>query len=1015
MDSALRTTGPVAEVCRPVDWSPGRGTMKRPPMRIVLLPVFVLNIITIESIPAQPRLNEIMALNTSTLTDEDGEYSDWIELIYHGEESISLEGWILTDDPDEPDQWTFPSFSVQPGQVLVVFSSGKNRRQWPGELHTDFKITSSGEEIRLIAPDTSWSDYSPMMTLGPDVSLIRIPDGSGTWYASWNPSPGTENGTEIPTQKADGPRFSSPSGFYTQGTTLTLSTTYDAAVIRFTLDGSIPSDSSTVYETPLVCMETTVIRATTYRAGMLPSEPVSGTYVVGYETALPVISILTHPDNLWSDECGIYAEGPNAEPDHPHLGANYWQDWEIPVHFEFIGTAGIGEFATDAGMSIHGGWTRALPQKGLRITARDEYGCDRLNFRFFPESPLNEFKSLILRNSGNDWHSTMIRDALMTGLASPLSIATQAYRPAVVFLNGDYWGIHNLRERISEYYLASHYGVLPDNVDIVERNNRAIAGDTEAYEALASFAASHDLSQPALYDSISGMMDIEDFVRYQASEIYYANKDWPANNIKCWRERSASGLFRWIMYDTDNGFCLYGPVDHNTLEFATAEDSDHWANPPEATLLLRKLLANDSFRRLFITRFCDLMNVVFRSESVLEKIDSIAEGIISEMPAHEARWYPDHDWIEYLGILRDFAVRRSPYVYSHISNKFDLSDPVTITIHRAGGPAGVVRLNGLTVESYPIICRYFPGLTCTLESQSCMGYRFAGWDGDIQSNDSVLTLEADSDISITARFEYDADVLPVVITEVNYNGNPACDPGDWVEILSLYDDHYLSGWSLRDNTNSHEYIFDDGILLREGQHIVIVEDESAFRSVFPDVEPVLTGLDYGFSGDGDWIQLYDHNGNLIDFVAYDDSPPWPNQADGGGSTLEVINPALPNNCVTNWRASLIELGTPCTGSYPSLVSPEETKPQLVFTLHHVSPNPLERKGACMLTIPYATRLELSLYDVSGRRIRMFHNSYLGRGTHAIPVESRGLAAGSYILHAHVPNGWSAATPLIVRQ
>ena len=294
-----------------------------------------------------------------------------------------------------------------------------------------------------------------------------------------------------------------------------------------------------------------------------------------------------------------------------------------------------------------------------------------------------------------------------------------------------------------------------------------------------------------------------------------------------------------------------------------------------------------------------------------------------------------------------------------------------------------------------------------------MGYRFVEWEGDIQSSHSAFTLQADSDITITARFEYDAEAVPVIITEINYNGSPSCNPGDWIEIMSLYGEHYLSGWSLKDNDDSHQYIFDDGILLRERQHIVIVEDESAFRSVFPDVEPVLSGLGFGLSGDGDWLRLYDQNGERIDSIAYDDSPPWPNQADGNGSTLEVINPALPNDLVTNWRASVALLGTPCTGSYPALDSPAETKPQAVFTLHHVAPNPVVRTGTCLLSIPHMSRLRLSLYDLSGRMVRMFHDSYLAEGTHAIPVESIGLAAGTYIIHAHVPNRWSASTPLIV--
>jgi len=450
------------------------------------------------SLPAsadQVAINEVMALNATTIADLDGDYSDWIELYNAGDKTIHLLGYGLSDDFSDPFRWIFPDVPLDPHSFLLVFASGKDYTAWPGELHTNFLIAAAGEEVVLTAPDSTIVDQLDPVAMETDVSYGRVPDGGHDWWFFQAPTPGETNGDEPPPTQAPPPVLSPPSGFYQPGMMLSIDCAYPTARIRFTLDGSTPGDSSHLYTDAFPLDSVTVVRAQAFVHGMFPSVVVSGSYIVGYETVLPVFSLITDPPNLWDEERGIYVMGPNADPDPPHEGANFWQDWEIPVHFDYFEPGGTLGISMAAGAKIHGGWSRIFPQKSLRVTARNEYGPTQIEFPFFPDLPIYSFNSVVLRNSGNDWQYTMIRDPLMTGLTVDSGIASAAYRPLVLFLNGEYWGIHNLREHLNRHYLASHYGVDADNVDIIENHHEANAGDTLAYHDLIAFVEGHDMSE----------------------------------------------------------------------------------------------------------------------------------------------------------------------------------------------------------------------------------------------------------------------------------------------------------------------------------------------------------------------------------------------------------------------------------------------------------------------------------------------------------------------------------------
>ncbi|HHE46502.1 MAG TPA: hypothetical protein ENL08_02205, partial [Bacteroidetes bacterium] len=223
-------------------------------------------------------INELMAANSSTVADEDGDYPDWIELLNTGRSEVHVGGYGLSDDADEPFKWIFPDIAIQAGEFRVIFASGKNRTPLEGRLHTNFCIRSAGEEIVLTDPEGRMIDGTQPVEMESDVSYGRIPDGGDEWFFFYQPTPGERNGDEPPHQPAPAPVLSLPSGFYRPNTLLTITCPDSSARVRFTTDGAIPSDTSDIYTDPLPLDSVIVIRAASYREGMMPSRVVSRTY-----------------------------------------------------------------------------------------------------------------------------------------------------------------------------------------------------------------------------------------------------------------------------------------------------------------------------------------------------------------------------------------------------------------------------------------------------------------------------------------------------------------------------------------------------------------------------------------------------------------------------------------------------------------------------------------------------------------------------------------------------------------
>ncbi len=626
-------------------------------------------------------------------------------------------------------------------------------------------------------------------------------------------------GNKAYTAQPPSPEFSHTGGFYQEPFELTLSVSDENAVIYYTLDGSIPDTNSYSFNSSITIENRTdepndfstirtsyitgpwgwhhpadlVYKAMVVRARVInndgqKSDIVTHTYFVGdtmeSRYSLPVISIVTDRENFFSDSIGIYVPGDHYDGENYHTG-NFRQrgeEWERPVHIEYFERDGTLGFGQDAGARIHGGYSRSFPMKSLRMYARSLYGVNRFYYPVFPNQPDADYNRFILRNSGNDFNYTMFRDAAMQRSIEHLKIDTQAYNPVIVFINGEYWGIKNIRERYDRHYLERTHNLDGDNVDILTRNKIVKEGSNDHYTAMMQYIRDHDLSEKQHYEHVKTMMDVENYIDYYAIQIYNANTDWPHNNIDYWRYRTdeyepdapygQDGRWRWKVYDVDRSLGMVSHT-HNTIEWATASLNprleEEWPNE-----LFRALLQNDEFKFAFINRIADLLNIEFQPGRMINIIDELQDVIAPEMQEHIERWQipSSYDtWQQRVQAMRNFAENRPAHLKQHVIDHFNLEGTAPVTIDVSDKHKGALSINGVTIDDatvgidgqpYPFTGVYFKGVPITLIAESYPGYTFAGWkDTDIHSD--TLVIEPTDTTQITAVFiregEFDADPM----------------------------------------------------------------------------------------------------------------------------------------------------------------------------------------------------------------------------------------------------------------
>lgn len=633
-------------------------------------------------------INEMMSSNQQTVLDEDGDSPDWVELFNASSSPVDLLNWSLTDDSLETDKWFFPQVTLQPGQFLLVFASDKDRKQGPF-LHTSFRLGAGREPVLLYNAAGQRVDAVMPVCIPTGFSYGRQPDGVNLASVHLiTPTPALTNNlsqTVTITPGKDTVLFSRQGGFYGEDFQLTLSAQSPETRIFYTTDGAVPDESATEYTQPIdisiragtenvlseietspewtpptgEVFKTNVIRAVAYIDGCPASPVFTHSYFVEKNVAsrytFPVISITTDRSDFFGKKKGIYVLGENDG-----LGENFFmsgKEWERPIHLEFYDPDGKLAFKQNLGARIHGRGSRQNPQKSVRVYAREEYGKEAISYRIFPDLNIERFKTLILRTPSADFSSTLFKDELSQAIIGNMNIDLQASRPSVVFLNGEYWGIHAIRERQDKHYIASHYDVDPENLDMLGLSldgNEIIEGDEVHYNAMTAFIESHSLQDEDHYQYVTTQMDVDNFIDYQIAQLFLANFDWPTNNVRFWRPKTPGGKWRWLFFDCDA--CMIQDKYKNLQQYVARENMD---NKP--IFLLRNLLKNQTFRSKFLSRFMYHLNVTFAPDRVIGFIDAFKQLYSPMVLEHVHRWNDPkayNVWIENLEEIRLFALQR---------------------------------------------------------------------------------------------------------------------------------------------------------------------------------------------------------------------------------------------------------------------------------------------------------------------------------------------------------------------
>lgn len=959
---------------------------------------------------AQIYINEVSASNESVLEDGEGEYPDWIELYNVAGSTIDLNGYGISDDKSRPFKYTFPEFQISSGSYGLLFASDKDTIDNEGFLHVNFKLSADGETLYLTSPSGSLIDSLSFPLLLTDESYGRSGTDFDQQLIFVSPTPLSANSTSGYTARSPKPEVSKAGGFYTRSVSMSILNQDLAHTTYFTTDGTDPTQDSEIFGTgSRTFNETTVLKLRTIEPGNLPSKVEVNTYFVLPKHSIPVISLVTDPEYFFDNETGIYVMGPDAEPNPPHHGANFWKDIEVPAHTEFFTPNGELGFKSHVGVKIYGAYSRSFKQKSLAIFFRGKYGLSELEYPLFEEKDIDVFQSFLLRNAGNDFGAAHLRDAAMTTIIQDvMDLDYQAYQPSVVYLNGEYWGIHNIREKISEHFIASNHNIDPDNVDLIEfaEHPEAKNGSIELYLDFMADLEAADMSNPDDYQAVLTHIDLDNFIYYMATEIFYANTDWPATNVKLWRDRTPGGKWRWILYDTDHGFNLYsGEGDFNLDMFEhtlqTNPDLLKYSNPLWATFTFRKLMENDDFKTSFLLRLNELMNTVFTTDRMIGIIDSLAAGIETEMPQHEERWdlaswTSEGPFKNQIEDMRDFARKRPDYMYQHMQAHFGLTDLDDISIDLNNVDFGKVLVNRSYPNRYPWHGRFFSDFSVPVTAVPKPGYRFIKWSGDVNSTDPTIHIHAGD--SVFAHFEPStSEVSQIVINEIMYNAAEDADPEDWVELYNPSETAIdISNWVLKDEDNDHRYTFPAGTNISPKGYITAVQNTEAFSLLYSVSSPIYGDLGFGLSGGSDQVRLYDAKGALVDSVSYDDEAPWPEQADGTGFSLELKHPNLDNSLPENWEVSSTLGGTP-NAKNSVQVSNESFPDRLTeFQLHQNFPNPFNPSTVIRFSIPKSQLVTLQIFDPLGRLVSELVHSYLPAGDHEIAFNALNLASGVYI-------------------
>lgn len=674
-------------------------------MNLKSLLVILLGFFTVVA-NAQLRINEVMSGGNDFFPSENGDFYDWVEFYNAGDERINLKGYFLSDDPLVPEKWKFPAVSVESGEFLVVFLSGNSKKKIKGECHASFRLNSRGEGLILSNPDLEVLDRFPVFSDAGKHTIGRVFESAEEFEVLTSPTPGESN------TAAPGILFSHASGIYPETVKLTMNTA-PGGVIYYTLDGSNPSPDDYKYMGPLNLNKDQVMdlqlskklvskearqkpRGDVFKGHIIKaavfkgSEQISRTFVRSifidslgskrYE-GWGVISLVCDTNDLFNFKTGIYVPGESYKKSKGRVGnfTKRGREWERNAHITYINEDGHIALNQHIGIRIHGGSSREHLQKSFRLYAREDYGLSRFNSCIFHKDTVFTGNRLVLRNTMSCRHHSLIKDELTMEICRDLKFEKLDYKGVILMVNGEYWGIYNLRPYFDEGYVESKYGYDKDSVNIVlngagfrptfSSDWGVISGDGAYYKRFYQFLRGNSFDDPDNYAQLCTKLNIENTIDYYCAEIFFNNQDWPSNNKKLWCY-GESGKWNHVFYDMDASWIA---PEHDIISgLLNPKGTKHKA--PFATLFFRKLMESDEFRKSMAMRMAELLENEFSTENINATIDRFEKKYINMVEEHVERWNfvprSKNGWLNTLKTLKRFAETRSSSIKKHFVKAF---------------------------------------------------------------------------------------------------------------------------------------------------------------------------------------------------------------------------------------------------------------------------------------------------------------------------------------------------------
>ena len=601
----------------------------------------------------QVYISEVMSSTRMIDDDTDASY-DWVELHNSSSKLVDLSGWGLSDSASRPRKWQFPSgASIGPGQYMVVWLSGRDTVA-NGEYHASFGLSvSEGEAVTLCRPDGTIVDRTPMARQYAEISYGRATAQSG-FFLFEKATPGAANSSEYYFGRAQQVEFSEEGGVKDGSFTLTL-TAGEGDTIYYTTDCTDPTSSSTRYTGPIEIASTTVVRAIACHTGYIDSISSTHTYIFGASHTLPVVSMVSDPDGMFGEKNGIYT--------------NYEELWERSAHIEYFSTAGETLISQGATISLHGNDARTCEQKTFNVIARSEYGDNRFRTAIFPNRDYAEYQSFLLRPSSEDSNYSRMRCSILSSLLDETTVLYQDVVVAVLYINGEYWGHYNLRERINTHSIAQWENWTdPDEIDLVKGNTSVKQGSNRTFKDLLAWLNDNSLKDEDNLDYVRTQVDVENYLDYVMLQMYVANSD--LLNVKRYRSDEGDGRWRWCVFD---------------LDWAFYNDTDSWKDwlgkngcgISDATdnTLFRSLMQNEGMKDYFLRLLGQRLATTWASDVLVQKIDERKALLDPEMPATYARWDNSLSrWETKVEDLRNYALSRPAKLIGYIADYEDMSD-----------------------------------------------------------------------------------------------------------------------------------------------------------------------------------------------------------------------------------------------------------------------------------------------------------------------------------------------------